>query len=168
MLREALAGESVTTSRAESTRSFSTRSTTFVNCAINCARFGSYVTVLRTFDVRMPRAHEVGSPTVVTDLLASARASSRSGVRRENRGSREAGDQTFSKYKERCASASPSEASRGRSDQMDRVATVARSASERTECVLYIHTYGSTECANAAQMQGMESTRAQIGANRFL
>ena len=34
---------------------------------------------------------------VVTDLLASARASSRSGVRRENRGSREAGDQTFSK-----------------------------------------------------------------------
>ena len=87
----------MTTSRAESTRSFSTRSTTFVNCAMYFARFGSYVTVLRTFDVRMPRAHEVGSPMVVTDLLASARASSRSGVRRENRGSREAGDQTFSK-----------------------------------------------------------------------
>ena len=34
---------------------------------------------------------------VVTDLLASARASCRSGVRRENRGSREAGDKTFSK-----------------------------------------------------------------------
>ena len=30
-------------------------------------------------------------------VLASARARSRSGVRRENRGSREAGDQTFSK-----------------------------------------------------------------------
>ena len=60
------------------------------------ARFGSFVTVLRTFDVTMPRAHDVVSPMVVTDLLASARARSRSGVRRENRGSRDAGDQTFS------------------------------------------------------------------------
>ena len=84
------------TEAAETTRSSSTRSTTFVNCAMYCDRFGSEMGVLWIFAATKRIAQEVASPTFVTALLESARARSLSGVRRENRGSRDGGDQTFS------------------------------------------------------------------------